>query len=202
VRNSPGCCPAFLSAAKAPGVATIWPSSKAGCLLSCCLEKTPFVGLGLCFSEATRRAAHKKQMPFLAGRGAWPSALSRARGFRVYRSEAGDPWQEKRAVQAQVFSEEGRRTTFSESNVTVEIGKFQGPRAIGDCCGEGGMRLTECHQSSLDDHREGWCHRRHIGSRNSPVRCSDPPRWFVISGKQWVRNSKDYAARIVPCARR
>ncbi len=32
----------FLSAAKAPGVATIWPSSKAGCLLSCCIGKTPF----------------------------------------------------------------------------------------------------------------------------------------------------------------
>src|SRR6266550_8730102 len=43
VRNSPACCPAFLSAAKAPGVATIWPSSKAGCLLSCCIGKTPFV---------------------------------------------------------------------------------------------------------------------------------------------------------------
>src|SRR5258708_4207195 len=27
-------------------------------------------------------------MPFLAGRGAWPSALSRARGFRVHRSAA------------------------------------------------------------------------------------------------------------------
>src|SRR5213076_247390 len=41
-RNSPGCCPAFLSAAKAPGVATIWPSSKAGCLLICCIEKNSF----------------------------------------------------------------------------------------------------------------------------------------------------------------
>jgi hypothetical protein len=27
-------------------------------------------------------------MPFVAGRGDWPSALSRARGFGVYRSEA------------------------------------------------------------------------------------------------------------------
>jgi hypothetical protein len=43
VRNSPGCCPDFLSAAKAPGVATIWPSSKAGYLLSWFMGKTPFV---------------------------------------------------------------------------------------------------------------------------------------------------------------
>ena len=28
-------------------------------------------------------AAHKKQMPFLAGRGAWPSALARARSLRL-----------------------------------------------------------------------------------------------------------------------
>jgi hypothetical protein len=42
VRNSPGCCPAFLSAAKAPGVATIWPSSNVGCLLSCCIWKNSF----------------------------------------------------------------------------------------------------------------------------------------------------------------
>jgi len=33
-------------------------------------------------------AAHKKQMPFVAGRGAWPSALSSPRVFRVHRSEA------------------------------------------------------------------------------------------------------------------
>src|SRR5258708_38546082 len=39
--------------------------------------------LGLCCSEATQSAAHKKQMPFLAGRGAWPSALSRARNLRL-----------------------------------------------------------------------------------------------------------------------
>jgi len=31
-------------------------------------------------------AAHKKQMPFVAGRGACPSALSRPRGFRVHRN--------------------------------------------------------------------------------------------------------------------
>src|SRR6266480_5635127 len=58
VRNSPGCCPAFLSAAKAPGVATIWPSSKAGCLLSCCIGKTPFLGFVFCFLEAPQRAVH------------------------------------------------------------------------------------------------------------------------------------------------
>jgi len=46
-------------------------------------------------------------MPFLAGRGAWPSALSRARVFRVYRNEAEILDQKKRAVQAQVFSQEG-----------------------------------------------------------------------------------------------
>ena len=43
---------------------------------------------GFCFSEATHTAAHKKQMPFVAGRGAWPSALSRAPGFGVHWSEA------------------------------------------------------------------------------------------------------------------
>src|ERR1700730_151691 len=41
------------------------------------------VGLGLYFSEAPHRAGHKKQMPFLAGRGAWLSALSRARSLRL-----------------------------------------------------------------------------------------------------------------------
>src|SRR5258705_414935 len=49
----------------------------------------------------------KKQMPFVAGRGAWPSALSRAHGFFVFRSEAKILDQKKRAVQAQVFGREG-----------------------------------------------------------------------------------------------
>src|SRR6266576_3650217 len=39
--------------------------------------------LFFCFLEAPQRAAHKKQMPFLAGQGAWPSALSRARSLRL-----------------------------------------------------------------------------------------------------------------------
>jgi hypothetical protein len=55
VRNSPGCCPAFRSAAKASGVATIWPSSKA-CFLSCCIDKSSFVGF-VCFLEQPRRGA-------------------------------------------------------------------------------------------------------------------------------------------------
>src|SRR5580704_2880576 len=42
VRNALGYCPAFLSAAKAPGVATIWPSSKVRCLLTCCIGKNSF----------------------------------------------------------------------------------------------------------------------------------------------------------------
>src|SRR5438128_66109 len=54
-----------------------------------------------CFLEAPQRAVHKKQMPFLRGLGAWPSALSRARVFRVYRSEAETLDQKKRTVQAQ-----------------------------------------------------------------------------------------------------
>jgi hypothetical protein len=47
------------------------------------MGKTFFVGFVFCFLEAPQRAVHKKQMPFLAGRGAWPSALSRARGLRL-----------------------------------------------------------------------------------------------------------------------
>src|SRR5215831_4156525 len=125
VRNSPGCCPDFLSAAKAPGVATIWPSSKAGCLLICCMEKTPFGRFGLCFSEATHTAAHKKQMPFVAGRGAWPSALSRARGFRVYRSEAETLDQRKRADRAQGLARKGKakeRVVRAGGSTKAEIG--------------------------------------------------------------------------------
>jgi len=53
-------------------------------------RKTPFVGFVFCLSEAQQKAPHKKEMPFLAGQGAWPSALSRAR-VCVYRSEARDP---------------------------------------------------------------------------------------------------------------
>jgi hypothetical protein len=54
----PGACPAFSSAAKAPDVATIWPSAKALCLLVCRIEKTPFVRFVFCFSEAPQKAAH------------------------------------------------------------------------------------------------------------------------------------------------
>jgi hypothetical protein len=48
--------------------------------------------------------AHKKQMSFRAGRGAWPSALSKPRCWRL--SERS----EKRPVQAQVFSRKGQTT--------------------------------------------------------------------------------------------
>ena len=58
-------------------------------------------------------AAHKKQMPFVAGRGVWPSALSRARGFRVYRSEAETLDQKKRADQAQGLARKGKIQTMS-----------------------------------------------------------------------------------------
>jgi hypothetical protein len=58
------------------------PSHLAGKRAFCRSEKETF----------TRRASPKqKTKPFVAGRGAGPSALSRAHGFCVYRSEAGDP---------------------------------------------------------------------------------------------------------------
>jgi len=56
--------------------------------------------------EATPESGALKQMPFLAGGSAWPSALSRARCWRLS-ERSGDPWQEKRAVQAQSFSRKG-----------------------------------------------------------------------------------------------
>jgi hypothetical protein len=47
-------------------------------------------------------------MPFVAGRGAWPSALSRARVFRVYRSEAKTLLdQEKRTVRRRFSGRKG-----------------------------------------------------------------------------------------------
>src|SRR5256885_12080187 len=64
---------------RSPGVATIWPSSKAGCLLVCCMGKTPFARFVFCLSEATHTAAHKKQMPFVAGGGGPPPATSEER---------------------------------------------------------------------------------------------------------------------------
>jgi hypothetical protein len=79
VKNSLECCSAFRIAAKAPGIATIWPSSKAGCFAELLIGKIPFVGLGVYFSDATHAAAHKKQMPFVAGESRWdilsPSVL-------------------------------------------------------------------------------------------------------------------------------
>ena len=75
VRNSPGCCPAFLSAAKAPGVATIWPSSKAGCLLICCiLEK--LLSVGLFFACQRRRTERRIKSKCPSWRG---EALGRPR---------------------------------------------------------------------------------------------------------------------------
>jgi hypothetical protein len=58
------------------------------------------------FSEAARRPAHKKQMPFLVERGAWPRCQGRE--VCVYRSEA-KTLEEKRAAQAQVFSTKDRK---------------------------------------------------------------------------------------------
>jgi len=49
----------------------------------------------------------------MARRSAWPPALSRARGFRVYRSGAETLDQKKRAVQALVFSQEGQQRRLS-----------------------------------------------------------------------------------------
>jgi len=94
VRNSAGCCPAFFSAAKVPGVATIWPKLKAGCLLSCCIGKTPFVGFVFASQRHRRERGIKSKCP--SWRRAWPSALSRARSLRLS-ERSGRPFYEKGA---------------------------------------------------------------------------------------------------------
>jgi hypothetical protein len=45
-------------------------------------EVSFFVDLGFAFREAPREAAQEKQLPFMAGEGACPPALSRPRGWR------------------------------------------------------------------------------------------------------------------------
>src|SRR5437667_8829348 len=99
VRNSPGCCPDFLSAAKAPGVATIWPSSKAGCLLICCIGKTPFVGLVFLLLRGTAESGALKanalpggarRLAVRAVKAAWLSRSSKRSG-RALTGEAGGP---------------------------------------------------------------------------------------------------------------
>src|SRR5260370_1207574 len=99
---------AFLSAAKAPGVATIWPSSKAGCLLVCCMGKTPFVGFVFCFLEAPPERCIKSKCP--SWRGEAPGR-PRCQGRVVFAfiGAKRESLEKKRAVQAQVFSRKGRR---------------------------------------------------------------------------------------------
>jgi len=46
-------------------------------------------------------------MPFVAGKRACPSALSRPRGWRLSKRSA-EPWQNKRADQAQGLARKGR----------------------------------------------------------------------------------------------
>ena len=113
VRNSPGCCPAFLSAAKAPGVATIWPSSKAGCLLSCCIEKTPFVGFVFLLPRGTAESGAlkanalpggSKRLAVRAVKGAWVLRLSERSG-RPLTGGAGGP--------GAGFQQEGQETEWA-----------------------------------------------------------------------------------------
>src|SRR5207237_8004497 len=99
MRNSPGCCPAFLSAAKAPGVSTIWPSSKAGCLLSCCIGKTPFVSFRFLLLRGTAESGALKANALpggarrLAVRAVKAACFSRSseRSGRALTEEAGGP---------------------------------------------------------------------------------------------------------------
>jgi len=69
------------------------------------MQKTSSEGFWFC-SCGTAKAVQKKQMHFLVGPGAWPSALSRARSARS-RKRSERPRQEKRAVQAQSFRRKG-----------------------------------------------------------------------------------------------
>jgi hypothetical protein len=63
-------------------------------------------------------------MPFVAGRGAWPSALSRPRGFRVHRNESEDPGEapEKGAGFGQKGQSEGYKA------VTTGVGQRERER--------------------------------------------------------------------------
>src|SRR5262249_5454469 len=82
VRNSHGCCPAFLSAAKAPGVATIWPSSKASCLLISCIEKS-LLSVGLVFASQRRRTQRRIKSKCPSWRGKAP-VRPRCQGRAVF----------------------------------------------------------------------------------------------------------------------
>src|SRR5207249_10164266 len=76
-------------------------------------EKLLSFGLRFCFSEAPHGAAHKKQMPFLAGQGAWPSALSRARSLRLS-ERSGRPLTGEAGGPGADFQQEGRRCDSPE----------------------------------------------------------------------------------------
>ncbi len=65
------------------------PSLRASSVDECPIERCEVEGLK---RHPDGVGAHKKEMSFLAGRGAWPSALSRASATAdVHRSEARDP---------------------------------------------------------------------------------------------------------------
>jgi hypothetical protein len=59
-------------------------------------------------------------MAFMAGKGGCPSALSRAPGYGVHRSEAQTLAQEKRADQAQGLARKGSWFTNEEEETSVQ----------------------------------------------------------------------------------
>ena len=74
-----------------------------------------------------RKAVHEKQMPFVAGEGACPSALSRAPVYGVHRSEAKTLAQEKRTDQAQGLARKGSadRNFLRKSFSGLQIEAFE-----------------------------------------------------------------------------
>src|SRR5207245_10316666 len=106
----PGWCPAFLSAGKATGVATILQRSKAGCLLSCCIEKNSFRWFRFLLLRGTAESGALKANALRGGarrlaaravKAAWVSRSSERSG-RALTEEAGGS--------GAGFSQEGQST--------------------------------------------------------------------------------------------
>src|SRR5213075_584734 len=92
-----------------PGVATIWPSSKAGCLLSCCIGKNSFRWFRFLLLRGTAESGALKANALRGGarrlavravKAAWVSRSSERSG-RALTEEAGG--------QAQVLARKGRK---------------------------------------------------------------------------------------------
>ena len=154
------CCPAFLSAAKAPGVATIRPSSKAGCLLSCCIEKTPFVGFVFLLLRGTAESGTLKanalpggarRLAVRAVKGAWFSRLSERSG-RPLTGEADGP--------GAGFQQEGQDAVLCLSGFSVRI-------EVWDNCGQSERHLALRRRRRLAVNACACQSRRELRSRGS-----------------------------------